>query len=303
MERHLIAPDWVIEGYPFPDGVKITPCDDLTKLSDELLNSADYIVIPYLQDSDEIAQTLSRLKNKCILQTLTAGFNHIIPHLPDGVILCNAVGVHDDSTSELAVLMTLSVLREIPRLVDGQKNQLWDQFFSESLADKKVLLIGYGGVGKAVERRLLPFSCQVTPVATYARDHVKSIELLPELIPNADVIILTVPLTPSTQGLVDKKFISAMKQNALLVNVARGQVVNTDALLSALQAGKIRAALDVTDPEPLPPGHPLWTAPNCFITPHLGGESDVFEPRARSAIFRQLDLWLSGQPLECVVSP
>ena len=303
MERHLIAPDWVIEGYPFPSDVKITPSDDLTKISDEILNSADYIVIPYLQDSDEIASVLKRLNNKCILQTLTAGFNHITPYLPRGVVLCNAVGVHDDSTSELAVLLTLSVLREIPRLVDGQKQQVWDQFFSESLADKKVLLIGYGGVGKAVERRLLPFGCQVTPVATFARDNVKSIEQISELIPTADVIILTVPLTPLTQGLVDKKFISDMKQNALLVNVARGQVVDTDALLTALLAGKIRAALDVTDPEPLPPGHPLWTAPNCFITPHLGGESDVFTPRARAAIFRQLDLWLSGQPLECVVSP
>jgi len=300
--RQLIAPGWVTEGYPFPADISISDCDDLTQLSDEALNSADFIVIPYLQDSDEIEATLKRLKNSCILQSLTAGYNHITPFLASGITLCNAVGVHDDSTSELAVLLTLSALRELPRMIQGQQNQVWDQFFSRSLADKKVLLIGYGGVGKATESRLLSFKCEVTPVATVARDHVKSITQLPELIPAADVIILTVPLNESTRGLVDHKFISRMKQDALLVNVARGPVVDTDALLSALKEGKISAALDVTDPEPLPPGHPLWTAPNCLITPHLGGESDVFTPRARKLIARQLDLWISGSPLECVVS-
>lgn len=302
MSRHLIAPEWVISGYSFPVGVKVTHCDDLTLLADSDLNSADFIVIPYLQDSDEIEATLKRLTNPCILQSLTAGYNHITPYLKSGITLYNAVGVHDDSTSELAVLLTLSMLREIPRLVQGHEKQNWDQFFSKSLADKKVLLIGYGGVGKATEQRLLGFNCEVIPVATKARDHVRSQAELPDLIPSADVIILTVPLNDSTYQLVNRAFISQMKQDSLLVNVARGAVVDTNALFEALQAKKIFAALDVTDPEPLPKGHPLWLLSNCFITPHLGGESDVFAPRAKNMIKNQLDLWLSGKPLNHMVS-
>lgn len=302
MSRHLIAPDWVISGYEFPADLKVTECDDLTILSDEALNSADFIVIPYLQDTDQIEATLKRLTIPCVLQSLTAGYNHITPFLASGITLCNAVGVHDDSTSELAVLLALSMLREIPRLVQGQEKQIWDQFFSKSLADKKVLLIGYGGVGKATEQRLLGFQCEVIPVATKARNHVRAVSELPQLIPTADVIILTVPLNDSTYKLVDQSFISQMKYGSLLVNVARGPVVDTEALLAALQAEKIFAALDVTDPEPLPEGHPLWQLSNCFITPHLGGESDVFAPRAQAMIRSQLDLWLSGRPLENVVS-
>ncbi len=302
MSRHLIAPEWVTSDYSFPADVKVTHCDDLTTLSNEVLNSADFIVIPYLQDSDEIEATLKRLTNPCILQSLTAGYNHITPFLASGITLCNAVGVHDDSTSELAVLLTLSMLRELPRLVHGHEKQIWDQFFSKSLADKKVLLIGYGGVGKATEQRLLGFKCEVIPVATTARDHVRAISELPNLIPSADVIILTVPLNESTYHLVNQQFIDQMKTDSLLVNVARGAVVDTEALLAALQAKKIFAALDVTDPEPLPEGHPLWQLPNCFVTPHLGGEADVFAPRAQAMVSSQLDLWLTGQPINNVVS-
>ena len=241
------------------------------------------------------------MKNVKVIQTLTAGFDNVLPHLPSGVTLCNAAGVHDDSTSELALALTLAAQREIPKTVRAQDRGEWLHFFAPSLADKNVLLIGYGGVGKAVEKRLLSFECSVTPVATRARDHVKAISELPELIPLADIVILTVPLNDQTRDLVDAKFIAKMKQNSLLVNVARGPVVNTDALLDALTSGKIRAALDVTSPEPLPTDHPLWSAPNCLITPHLGGETDIFEKRARKRIHSQLALWLTGEPLECVV--
>jgi phosphoglycerate dehydrogenase-like enzyme len=302
MNRHLIAPEWVVAGYPFPADVIVTYCDNLPELSDEVIGSADFVVLPYRGNPESIRTSIPRMKNVKVLQTLTAGFDNVLPHLPAGVTLCNAVGVHDDSTSELALVLTLAALRNLPELVRAQDSKTWTHFFSRSLVDKEVLLIGYGGVGKAVEKKLVPFGCRVIPVATKARDHVKAISDLEQMIPTADVIILTVPLNEETRGLVDAKFLTQMKQGALLVNVARGPVVETDALVDALNSGKISAAIDVTNPEPLPADHPLWDAPNCLITPHLGGESDIFEPRARTRIFSQLDLWFANRELESIIS-
>jgi phosphoglycerate dehydrogenase-like enzyme len=301
MTRRIIAPEWVIQGFEFPTDVEVTFNDDLPQLPDEVIASAQFIVIPYMQGPKAIQQSLPRMKNVEVIQLLTAGFDNIYPHMPAGVKLCNAGGVHDDSTSEMALTLALSALRDIPESVSLQKRNLWGHYFSHSLADKKVLLIGYGGVGKAIERRLIPFECDVIPVATNARDHVKAIEELPNLIPDADLIFLAVPLNDKTKGLVDHKFLSKMKPGALLVNVARGPVVDTMALVEALNAGKIRAALDVTDPEPLPTEHPLWQAPNCLITPHLGGDTDIFEKRARRRIHGQLERWLTNAPLDCVI--
>lgn len=302
MRRHLIAPKWVVEGYQFPEDIEITFSEDAMTLPYEVLNASDFTILPYLANPDEAKYALSHIKPGSVFQLLTAGFDNVLAHIPAGVTLCNAAGVHDDSTAEMALALTLASLREIPKSVHLQAKNEWGHGFSHALADKNVLLIGFGGVGKAVESRLLPFKCKVTPVATKARDHVIAISELPDLIPNADVIILTVPLNEGTRGLVDQKFIQSMKPGALLVNVARGPVVVTEALIEALNSGKIMAALDVTDPEPLPKDHPLWQAPNCLITPHLGGDTDIFERRAIKRIHSQLDLWLNGKPLECVIT-
>ena len=223
--------------------------------------------------------------------------------MPADVTLCNAAGVHDDATSELAVLLTLSALRDMPRSYKAQQDRHWETYFSRSLADKTVLLIGYGNVGKAAETRLLGFGCKVIPVARTARDHVHAISDLPNLIPSADVVMLIVPNNPGTVNLVDSKFLASMKDNSVLVNVARGVVVDTEALLAELKTGRISAALDVTEPEPLPADHPLWSLPNVIITSHNGGEGDVFWDRARARIHSQFDLWLAEKPLECVITP
>lgn len=297
-----MAPQWVVEGFNFPADVEVIYCDDFNEPTAEQFARVDYAIIPYLSSVDEIASAIPKMPKLKVLQTITAGFDSVLPLMPPGVTLCNAPGVHNDSTSEMALTLTLSVLREIPRLVRRQDQHEWSAFFSTSLADKQVLLIGYGEVGKAIEKRLLPFGCEVTVVASTARDNVKGISQLPELIPNADVVILIVPLNDQTLGLVDAEFISKMKHGALLVNMARGKVVDTDALVAALYDGKIRAGLDVTNPEPLPADHPLWDAPNCLITAHLGGDTDVFYPRAISRIHRQLELWTSGRELECVIT-
>ena len=303
MTRHIIAPDWIATGYAFPADVQVTECDDLGELPADVIASAEFVVLPYEGSTISIEESLARMTNVKVIQTLTAGFDNVQPFMPAHITLCNAAGVHDDATSELAVLLTLSVLRDMPRSFKAQQDRHWETYFSRSLAGKTVLLIGYGNVGKAAEKRLLGFGCKVIPVARTARDHVHAISDLPNLIPSADVVMLIVPNNPGTVNLVDAKFLASMKDDSVLVNVARGVVVDTDALMAELKTGRISAALDVTEPEPLPADHPLWSLPNVIITSHNGGEGDVFWERARTRIHSQFDLWLAGKPLECVITP
>jgi len=301
MSRHIIAPDWTVKGYEFPADVQVTECDDLAELSLEVIGDADFVVLPYEGSSLTIQEAIARMRSVKVIQTLTAGFDNVQPFVPVDVTLCNAAGVHDDATSELAVLLTLNALRDMPRSFKAQQDHHWETYFARSLADKTVLLIGYGNVGKAAEKRLLGFGCKVIPVARTARDHVHAISELPNLIPTADVVMLIVPHNPGTVNLVDAKFLASMKDDSVLVNVARGVVVDTDALVAELKTGRISAALDVTEPEPLPADHPLWSLPNVIITSHNGGEGDVFWNRARTRIHSQFDLWLAGKPPECVI--
>ena len=302
MSSHIIAPEWIIEGYEFPSEVQVTSCDDLGELTPETISTANFVVLPYEGSSISISESISRMTSVKVVQTLTAGFDNVLPFIPNGVTLCNAAGVHDDSTSELAVLLALSSLRDMPRSFKAQQDHHWETYFARSLADKQVLLIGYGNVGKAAERRLLAFGCTVIPVAQSKRGHVRAASDLPELIPTADVVMLIVPGNTGTTNLVDAKFLASMKDGALLVNVARGVVVDTDALVNELKTGRISAALDVTDPEPLPADHQLWDMPNVIITSHNGGEGDVFWDRARTRTHSQFDLWFAGKPLNCVIT-
>jgi phosphoglycerate dehydrogenase-like enzyme len=226
--------------------------------------------------------------------------------LPPGVQLCNARGVHESSTAELALALTLASLRGIPSFVKAQEREHWEGTFHPALADKNVLIVGYGAIGAAIEDRLVPFEvARVARVArsrrTTARGLVHPIADLPALLPEADVVILSTPLNDSTRGLVDKAFLARMKDGALLVNVARGAVVDTGALLAELESGRITAALDVVDPEPLPAGHPLWHAPGVLISPHVGGPSSAFLPRAKRLLVGQLRRFVNQEPLTNVI--
>ena len=172
----------------------------------------------------------------------------------------------------------------------------------EELAGKKVLLVGYGAIGKEIERMLAPFRVELTRVARSARlePKVHAATKIDELIPSADIVILIVPSTDKTRGLIGTTQFALMRQGALLVNAARGPVVNTDALVEALNAGKIRAAIDVTDPEPLPEGHPLWSCPNLLITPHVAASSPQFAPNALRTAADELRRYINGEPLRNV---
>lgn len=264
------------------------------------LDEVELYVTPYTFGTGPL-HLIPQMPALRVVQTLTAGYEHVLPYLPDSVTLCNAGGVHDTSTAELAVTLILAALRDVPDFVRGQDRREWRSDDHESLADKTVLIVGYGGIGSAVERRLAGFEVDVLRVARRARDGVATLAELPDLLPRADVVVLCTPLTAETRGLVDAGFLARMHDGALLVNVSRGPVVRTDDLLAELRGGRLRAALDVTDPEPLPAEHPLWTAPGLLISPHVGGRSTAFLPRVKRLIVSQLRRYAAGEPLQSVV--
>jgi len=259
--------------------------------------------VPEYMGPSETLDVLQHMTALQVVQTLTAGVDDVVPRLPQGVTLCNARGVHDASTAELAVGLVVASLRGFPDFFHAQREGRWAHARHRSLADRRVVLVGFGSVGQAVARRLVGFEVDLVPVARHGRSGVAGVDSLPHLLLTADVVILTVPLTPETRGMVDAAFLAQLPDGALLVNVARGPVVNTDALLSEVGSGRLLAALDVTDPEPLPPGHPLWTSPGVFVTPHVGGDTSAYLPRARRLVAEQLARFASGDALVNVVVP
>ncbi|MFD9003917.1 2-hydroxyacid dehydrogenase [Streptomyces sp. NPDC059582] len=268
-----------------------------------------FYVVPYMKSAEIGVRPLAEMSSVQVIQTLSAGTDHVEPALAGlrpGVLLCNARGVHDASTAELALALILAALRGIPDFVRAQDQGRWAGGFRPALADKNVLIVGYGAIGEAIEDRLVPFEvARVARVArserTTARGPVHPLTELPSLLPEADVVVLSTPLTESTRGLVDGAFLARMKNGALLVNVARGPVVDTKALLAELEGGRITAALDVVDPEPLPPGHPLWHAPGVLISPHVGGPTSAFLPRAKRLLVDQLGRFVNRRPLRHVI--
>jgi len=269
------------------------------------VDDVEFYVLPYMA-GPEPGRLIARLPALKVVQTLTAGVDDVRPLVPDGVTLCNARGVHDASTAELALALLLASQRGIPDFVRNQASGTWDNTQRASLADRRVLLVGYGGVGKAIEARLLPLEAEVTRMGSRAREDdrgtVYGIDSLYEQLPLHEIVVVSVPLSEQTAQLVDAKFLAAMPDGALLVNVARGPVADTDALLAETSSGRLRAALDVTDPEPLPAGHALWTTPGVLITPHVGGASSAMFPRMVRLIRKQIGLLLDGkEPVNVVL--
>lgn len=283
-----------------PDGLDVHHWNADGDPDPATLKDVTFYVMPYMF-APITGEVMARMPSLRVVQTLTAGYEHVLPYLPDGVTLCNARGVHDASTAEIAMALTLASLRRIPEFVRAQEREEWAFGDYESLADRTALIVGYGSVGAALDKRLVPFECDVLRVARTAREGVAGFEELAALLPRADVVILTVPLNDETRGLMNASRLALMRDGALLVNVARGGVVDTDALLAELNSERLRAAVDVTDPEPLPQGHPLWTVPGMLISPHVGGATTAFEPRALRLVRDQLARYAAGDPLTNVV--
>ncbi len=255
------------------------------------------------ESPDEVIRLLARIEGVAVVQILSAGVEKWSGVLPEGVSLVNARGAHGGSTAEWAVTALLAMRREIPTFVRQQQRREWTEQRSPGLQGAHVVIIGAGDLGEQTRRRLAGFGCRTTLVARTARDGIRPVSDLPELLPTADAVVVVIPLTAETRRLVDASFLAALPDHAVLVNAARGPVVDTDALVKELVSGRLRAALDVTDPEPLPRDHPLWTAPALLITPHVGGHTDGSDERAWAVATEQLLQLARGERPTNTVGP
>jgi phosphoglycerate dehydrogenase-like enzyme len=284
---------------PPPDGVTVAVWSPKDPPPAEAAEAGFWV--PQYLGRDGLEQQFAALPKLEVVQLTTAGADAFVGLVPDGVTLCDARGVHGGSTAEWVMTAVLASLRNFPEFVRFQEQRRWGQKFTDELADKRVLVVGAGDVGEAIRRRMLPFDTTVTMVARTARADAHGVDELPALLPEHDVVVVVVPLTGETRGMVDAEFLARMADGALFVNASRGPVADTDAVLAELRSGRLRAALDVTDPEPLPSDHPLWDAPNLLLTPHVGGAVVGFPARAYALVRRQLGRWVLGEPLDNVV--
>lgn len=287
------------------DGVEFVPWDLDAPPPRERI---DIVVPPYWGGSKRLA-ALAQVETR-LVQWQSIGYDGVSRSLPEGIPLANAATVHETSTAELALALTLSAQRGIAEFVHDATSHVWNTRSFPSLADRRVLLVGYGGIGKAIEARLTGFEVKLSRLARSAREdrnlagdavQVRGFDELHTALAEAEVVIAAVPLTEDTKHMFDARALAAMPDGALLVNVARGGIVDTEALMSELNAGRIRAALDVTDPEPLPSDHPLWDCPGVLLTPHVGGDSSAMLPRVGALIRRQIEHLRSGETPENLV--
>ena len=258
--------------------------------------SAEVLVVPWQTDTREwVLAGLRDLPKLRMVQTLSAGYEAWEGQLPDGVLLVNGRGAHGRSSAELVMAGLLAVYRQVPQFLADQAEHRWDRHPAETLDTKRVLILGAGDLAQSLRAQLEPFGATATLVGRSARDGVHGFGEVPDLLGQHDVVVLMVPFNDQTRHLADAKFLARMQDQAVLVNVARGPVVDAGALLAELTAGRLRAVLDVTDPEPLPPDHPLWDAPGVVIFPHVGGATEGANDRAWRIAAEQIRVFVAGQ--------
>lgn len=293
------SPDYYGLG-ALPPGVKIEVYDG-GPVVPASRDAVEFFALPLTLGAGP-AKLFSQLPRLRVVQALSAGVEHVVPLVPPRVTLCNASSAHNSSTAEMAVALALAGQRRLTEVSRADylpdAGQLWP-----SLADRRVLILGYGAIGRAVEARLAGFECVVHRVARRARpaEGVDDLSALRRLLPHTDLVIVCLPLTSTTRGMVDREFLAALPDDVLLVNVGRGAVVDTTALIAEVERGRLRAALDVTDPEPLPADHPLRAHPSVLITPHVAGRTTALAPRLRRFVCDQVLRFVHGEPLRDVV--
>ena len=285
---------------PLPDGVSLVT---------EPEADVELAVLGIDQQS-RLSSLIPALTSLRVIQSLNSGVDWLLPTLPATVEVYNASGVHDAAVAEWIVAVLLSLRRRLPDLREAQQRGEWIVNTNDATANGappigpidtleggNVLIVGFGSIGRALATRLSPFGIQVQGIARRARPDALTLDALPDLLPSADAVVLLVPLSEATERLVDSNFLARMKPGAILINAARGRLVDTEALIQALRRGNLFAAVDVTDPEPLPSGHPLWQAPNLMITPHVAGAVASWKARAYRFTREQLLRYVNGQPL------
>ncbi len=301
---------------PLPEGIDVDfftqdDCNGVEVRWPRTLAEVEFLVLPYPNGSRAL-QRAAEMPKLRVVQSQLAGYEDLVPLVPEGVSLCTGAGIHDTSAAELALALALANLRDLDVHArnGAQPDRRWSRWLTRSLADRRAMILGYGRIGHAIRRRLEGFeTAGITLVARRERagdlaagePYVHPFEHLPQLLPNIDVLFVICPLTEQTRHMLDAEALALLPDGALVVNVARGPIIDTDALLAECASGRLRAAIDVTDPEPLPVDHPLWTTPGVTITPHVGGWSDAFGPRADALIGSQLRRWAAGEPLRNVL--
>ena len=297
MSEHTIWTQW--DDLNVPSKFKrLSPANTPTENSD--LSEITFYVPTYMGGRPALELT-KKMPNLKILQMPNAGYDDAMEYVRDGMTLCNGKSIHDDSTAELAVGLTIAALRGFPDFVRNQDKSEWVHVKNKSINDRKIGIIGFGSIGTTIAKMLSGFTVEIIPFTQSGRDNTIAITDLDKHLPTLDVVILILPLTKESKHLFDAKRLSLLKDGALLVNVARGPIVETDALVKELNSGRITAALDVTDPEPLPNDHPLWRAKGVLISPHVGGNTTAFESRARRLIESQLNLLAQGKALNNII--
>jgi phosphoglycerate dehydrogenase-like enzyme len=297
MSEHVVWTQW--DDLNVPSKFKrLSPATNPADTSD--LSEVTFYVPTYMGGRPALELT-KKMPNLKILQVPNAGYDDALEFLRPGITLCNGRGIHDDSTAELAVGLTIASLRGFATFVRDQDKGEWVNKNYDSINDRKIGIVGFGSIGSTIARMLSGFSVEIVAFTQSGRDNTIAITDLDKHLPSLDVVILILPLTKESKHLFDARRLALMKDGALLVNVARGPIVDTDALVKELNSGRITAGLDVTDPEPLPKGHPLWSAKGVLISPHVGGNSSAFEKRARRLIESQLNLLAQGKPLNNVI--
>lgn len=305
--RVVLAPSAALldEFGTLPDGFELRLLDELAEpMADDL--AAEFLVLG--AELRHLVPRLGEFTQLRTIQTLNAGVEMMLPHVPDGVTFCNASGVHDVPVAEWAVGMIIALRRGFPQFFAASRDGRWDtegnalttppdEIPFDDLERARVLIVGYGSIGRRIEELLTPFGALVTRVAFAARPGVHTPDQLDDLLPDADVVVLMAPLTDDTRGLLDARRLALLPDGAIVVNGARGAMIDQDALEAELRARRLRAALDVTDPEPLPGGHPLWSAPGVVITPHTAGSSRKWMRRAYRFAGVQLRRHAAGEPL------
>jgi phosphoglycerate dehydrogenase-like enzyme len=297
MSEHVVWTQW--DDLNVPSKFKrLSPANTPAETGD--MSEVTFYVPTYMggRPALELTKKMPKLK---VLQVPNAGYDDAIEFLRPGITLCNGRGIHDDSTAELAVALAIASLRGFVTFIRDQDQGEWVNKTYNSINDRKVGIIGYGSIGSTIARMLSGFSVEIVAFTQSGRDNTIAISDLDKHLPSLDVVILILPLTKESKHLFDARRLSLMKDGALLVNVARGPIVETGALIKELNSGRITAALDVTDPEPLPKGHPLWSAKGVLISPHVGGNSSAFDKRARRLIESQLNLLAEDKPLNNVI--
>lgn len=294
----VIASD-LLQG--FPGSVEVAFLPKEAPLSEKALQ-AEFAVAPYGSGAKRFFAELPNLKHLKVVQTLTAGVDWILPHLPPGIVLCDAAGVHDIPVSEWIVAAVLGAIKRFPEFRDAQREQRWAYRWVDDLEGSTVLFLGYGSIARATEKRLAPFEVEFIRVARTAREGVYGFAALPKLLPKADVIINLLPYTPQTDKLIGAEHFAQMKPGVLFVNAGRGKTVDQEALVEAIRAKRVRLVSDVTDPEPLPEGHPLWSLPEVFLTPHMAGSTPKLFERGFRLVHQQVARYVRGEPLQNVVT-